>query len=150
MHRYTMVLCFGAVAAFALPAMAGPLVGGGASRSHITCICGERFSTGAPECFVDITCADASPCDANNECPAGFLPIRDNCCDAPLRDCACAEECAECDPPGTFSGGYCDAGFPDCSPVPATTDWGLGAMGLLVVVAGTLMLNRRRRLAAHA
>lgn len=112
------------------------------------CVCGEEFGTADPTCFINDTCDAKDACDGQNECPEGFFPLQDNCCDPPLRDCLCVPVCEkDCSTPGTFSGGDCDPLFPLCHPIPAVSEWGLGLMVLSVLIAATILLRRRRRVA---
>lgn len=70
------------------------------------------------------------------------------CCSKLLPDGCEVITAAACKVVGGRFAGY----GTDCSActVPAVSEWGVVAMVLLVLLAGTVVLNRRRRLAAHA
>ncbi len=120
--------------------------GAGTECATVTC----------PECIVDTDCNDGVSCtaDACNEAAGvcSFTPF-DAVCDNGLF-CDGAETCdsvagcqAGIDPCG---GEPCDEEYDMCEggAIPTVSEWGLVVMTLLGLTAGTVVLDRRRRVAS--
>lgn len=121
--------------------------------------CDDDPCAGPDECSIAGTCCVDGHCIDTNNCECAGLQgqfVEGACCllhpfGEPEACCVDYGSCTEVGPDCCVSsGGHpqgtgTDCATVECILVPAVSEWGLAAMALLVLAAGTVVLTRRRR-----